>query len=146
MVVGLVFCVGSVGFGVGEMDEPGPAFFPFLMSICLISFSLIHFTSSLRKGIKGRQFSFVESERFWPESYGVKRIVLIIILLVMFVIAMNYLGFVIASFLFIFLLLRLIEPKNWLTVFIISGLSTGLSYAIFQLWLKADLPIGFLGF
>jgi putative tricarboxylic transport membrane protein len=84
--------------------------------------------------------------RFWPEGEYVTRIVVIIFLLFMFVFALDYLGFVLTTFLFMFSLLKLIESRKLRTLFLIAGLTTVLSYAIFELWLKANLPKGFLGF
>lgn len=114
MSVGISFCIGSIAIGVGDLSEPGPGFFPFVMSACLISFALIHFISS---SIKGRQLSLAAGDRFWPGSDGIKRIVFINVFLFIFVIALNYLGFVLTTLLFMFLLLRFIEPQKWLTVF-----------------------------
>jgi hypothetical protein len=143
MAVGVLFLVGSIGLGLGSFSEPGPGFFPFVMAACLISFSSTHFMFSL---IKGEQFNFVKSERFWPKSDGIKRILFTIMFLFGFVLALSYLGFVLTTFLFMFIILRFVEPQKWLTVFLIGSLSTVLSYSIFQLWLRSNLPIGFLGF
>jgi len=143
LTVGVIFFQRSVGLGLGELGEPGPGFFPFLVSVCLICFSSIYFVSSLRK--RG-QLSSVESSRFWPKSDGLIRISLVVMSLFMFIFTMNYLGFVVTTFLFMFLLLRFIEPKKWLAVLLVACLTTFLSYAIFQLWLKADLPRGGFGF
>jgi putative tricarboxylic transport membrane protein len=143
VAVGVLFCIGSFRLGLGGLGEPGPGFFPFLMSVCLISFSLIHLSSSIKKS---GQFNFDVSKRFWPERDGIKRILFTIMSLSVFVIVLNYIGFTLTAFLFIFFLLRFIEPQKWLTVFSITILSTGLSYIIFQLWLKANLPAGPLGF
>ena len=141
--VGLVFCKGAISFGLGDLSEPGPGFFPFWMSVSLITFSFVHFFSSLRKGETSH---LPVGLRFWPEGEYVTRIVVIIFLLFMFVIALDYLGFVLTTFLFMFFLLKLIESRKLRTLFLISGLTTVLSYAIFELWLKANLPKGFLGF
>lgn len=143
MSVGLFFCIGSIVLGLGRLHEPGPGFFPFIMSACLISFSLIHFMSSLSKV---GQFSLAGGESFWPETDGIKRIVFTNVLLLMFVLALNYLGFVLTTLLFMFSLLKFVEPQKWFTIFYVTGLSTGLSYFIFQVWLKSNLPTGFLGF
>ena len=143
MFVGLAFCKGAIGFGLGDLGEPGPGFFPFWMSVSLISFSLVHFFSSLRKG---ETTTLPVGLRFWPEGEYIIRIVIIIFLLFMFVIALGYLGFVLTTFLFMFSLLKLIESRKIRTLFLIAGLTTVLSYAIFELWLKANLPKGFLGF
>jgi putative tricarboxylic transport membrane protein len=143
MSVGLFFCVGSIALGLGRLHEPGPGFFPFIMSVCLISFSLIHFKSSLANV---GPLSLPEGKSFWPDRDGIKRIVLMNVLLFMFVIALNHLGFVLTTLSFMFFLLKFVEPQRWSTIFYVTGLSTGLSYFIFQVWLKSNLPTGFLGF
>lgn len=75
-----------------------------------------------------------------------KKIVYTIISLFMFIIALNYLGFVLTTFFFLLFLLTFIAPQKPLKVFLIGSLSAGLSYLIFQLLLRADLPTGVLGF
>ena len=145
MIVGILFCRGSVGIGLGDLNEPGPGFFPFLMSGCLILFSFIHFVSSLRIP-KGQQSNVATFETFPFERNGFKRLLIVIAALLAFTIAMDYVGFVLTTFLFIFLILKFVDPQRWSTVLLVATLTTCLSYAIFQLWLKADLPGGFLGF
>jgi hypothetical protein len=143
MVVAGIFCLGGIRLGLGSYDEPGPGFFPFLMSVFLFSFSLILFISSLKKV---KQLNVIVSSRFWPESDGIKRILFVVVSLFMYVFVLNYLGFVLTTFFFMFFLLRVIHPHKWITVFLGAGLTAGLSYAIFELWLKAHLPVGPLGF
>ena len=143
MFAGLIFLIGSTSFGLGELSEPGPGFFPFLMSLCLVIFSLVHFVGSLKK----RQSSQVSpGQRFWPEMKYLTRIVLIVFLVLLYILAMNPLGFVPTTFLFMFVLLKCIEPRRLRVVFLISGVTTGLAYAVFELWLRVNLPKGFLGF
>jgi len=143
MALGVLFLIGSIGLGPGKSDEPGPGFFPFVMAACLISFSSIHFISSL---IRGGQVNVATSKRFWPKGSGIKRILFTIIFLVGFVLALNCLGFILNTFLFMLIMLRLVERQKWLRVFLIGSLTTVLSYSIFQLWLRSNLPAGFLGF
>jgi len=141
--LGVPFCIGSISMGLGRLNDPGPGFFPFLMSGCLILFASIHFISLLKKGEK---FNSAKSERFWPEREGFRRLCFTIVSLFLYIIAIHYLGFIMTTFLFMFFALRFVEPQKWVTVFFITSLTTGLSYAIFQLWLKTNLPEGFLGF
>ncbi len=143
MTVGILFCIGSIGLGLGGLREPGPGFFPFVMSFCLITFSLIHLISSLRKGGESKLSS---PGGVWPGKEGLKRVLPIIFMLFIYVIALKYLGFVLTTLLFMILLLRFVEPRRWLAVFLIASLTTALSYGVFQLWLRADLPAGFMGF
>jgi putative tricarboxylic transport membrane protein len=142
-LVGVMFLIGSIDLGLGSLDEPGPGFFPFVMAACLISFSSIHFVFSL---IKGRKFNVSTRQRFWPEDDGIKRILLTVVFLIGYVLCLNHLGFVLTTLLFMFVLLRFVEPQGWLRIFLVGVLTAGLSYAIFQAWLKSNLPVGFLGF
>ena len=143
MVVGALFLAGAISLGLGTTGEPGPGFFPFVMAAFLISFSSIHFVSSL---IKDGHVGSAASERLWPKSDGIKRILLTIILLLGFIFALNHLGFVLTTLLFMLLGLRFVEPQRWRTVFLIGSLATVLSYSIFQLWLRSNLPVGLFGF
>lgn len=143
MAAGVIFLIGSISLGFGSLNEPGPGFFPFLMAVFLTSFSSIDLIICLRKG---KQLDLVMNKKFWPESYDAKKILFTIIFLFMFVVGLKYMGFIFTTIIFMVSLLKLIEPQKWFTVLIIGSLTTGLSYLIFQIWLKANLPVGFLGF
>ena len=146
IAVSAFFCMGAINLGLGNLGDPGPGFFPFLMAVCLISFSLILFISSLKQS-KEFSLSRYRYGRFWPEIDGIKRILLIVLSLFMYVFALDYLGFCLSTFFFIFFLSRFIASQKKMTnAFIVAGLITGFTYAIFQLWLKANLPTGYLGF
>jgi hypothetical protein len=142
MIVSALFLRGAIELGLGGLTDPGPGFFPFLMSLSLISFSAVLFVATAMK--KGEEN--IPAGLRWPEMGGTKRILLTIVLLAGYVLALGYLGFALTTFLFIFFLLRFIEPQTWLTVFLGTGLTTGLCYLIFEHWLKGSLPTGFLGF
>jgi hypothetical protein len=43
-------------------------------------------------------------------------------------------------------LLRVMEPVSWKRVFLGAFLISLGSYAVFQLWLQSQLPVGILGF
>ncbi len=142
IIVSALFLGGGVELGLGSFTEPGPGFFPFLMSLCLILLSAVLFVATAMKKVEEN----IPAGLRWPEMGGTRRILLTILLLTCYVLALGYLGFPLTTFLFIFFLLRFIEPQRWLTVFLGAGLTTGLSYAVFELWLKAGLPPGFWEF
>jgi putative tricarboxylic transport membrane protein len=142
-VVGAVFLIGSVSLGLGRLGEPGPGLFPFFMAACLVCFSSAHFMVSLRKEM---QTGLPSRGRVWPQRDGLKRILLTVVLLFGFVFTLNYLGFVLTTSLFMFVVLRCVEPQRWRTVLLVGILTTLLSYAVFQVWLRSSLPTGALGF
>ncbi len=143
IIVSALFCWESLDLGLGNLTEPGAGFFPFLMALIFLFLSAGLFVVSLRKG---GGFNFLEARKHWSDGNGFRRISLTVLFLGSYVVALNYLGFALTTFLFIFLLLRFVEPQKWLTVFLGSFLTTAGSYAIFQIWLRAHLPVGFFGF
>jgi putative tricarboxylic transport membrane protein len=138
-----LFCWGAVDLGLGDLTEPGAGLFPFLISLLLILFSAGLFAVSLRKAGK---FNLIEARKFWPDRHGFRRIGLTVLFLACYVLALNYLGFLLTTFLFIFVLMRFIEPQKWPTVILGSLLTAGGAYAIFEIWLRSNLPVGLLGF
>jgi len=68
--------------------------------------------------------------------------ILTIIALLAYAVGMEYLGFLISTFLFIAFLLKFIEPQRWSVVLLGSILTSGISYGVFELILKVQLPRG----
>lgn len=142
MVVGLLFCIGSIKLEVGSLNQPGPGFFPFVMSVSLMIFCSINFVYSFLRKYKKSDLVI----RLWPRSDGIKRISYTILFLGGYAVGLEYAGFVVTTFLFMFIILRFVEPQKWATVFLTASLTTAASYLTFQLWLRSNLPVGFLGF
>ena len=62
-----------------------------------------------------------------------------------YVLLVKTLGFLICTALFTGFLLRAVVPQRWGTVFAVALITALVSYGIFQVWLKAQLPSGILG-
>jgi putative tricarboxylic transport membrane protein len=142
MVTSAFFLRGAIGLGLGGLTDPGPGFFPFVVSLSLLSLSAVLFVVTAT----GKNLNNIPAALRWPEADGTKRILLTVSFLTLYVLTLDYLGFALTTFLFIFFLLRFVEPQTWLTVFLGACLTTGFSYMIFEVWLKGSLPTGFLGF
>lgn len=143
MIIAALFCRGAIGLGLGDLHEPGPGFFPFLMSLFIILFSILILISSLKKGEESDPDL---GKRFWPEREGQKKILLTVGSLFLYVFALEYLGFILCTFLLIFFQLKFVEPQKWATVLFGTGLTTFMTYTIFDLWLRVPMPVGLLGF
>jgi len=63
-----------------------------------------------------------------------------------YAIFLEILGFLMVTFLLLIFLFRGIEPQRWLVSVGGSALASLICYAIFELWLKTQLPKGILGF
>jgi len=113
---------------------------PFLTGAAMCLFSgvgLIQGTLRRRRG-----------EKWLPLLRGVawKNALIILISLLAYALLLKIMGFVPTTAVFIAFLLRVISPQRWSVVFVSSILTALASYLIFEIWLKAQLPKGPLGF
>ena len=118
---------------LGTLHQPGPGFFPFWAGVVLGLLSLILLLKSLRN-----------QERLSLSGLKSWKLLLVAGALLAYLLLLETLGFVTITFLFLFLLLRL-EYKGWVFSAVSALLGALASYAIFQLWLKTQLPAGPFG-
>jgi putative tricarboxylic transport membrane protein len=142
MVVGLLFCKGSISLGVGRFNEPGPGFFPFVMSVSLMFFCSMNVVYSLLRKYEKIDLLI----KVWPKKDGIRRIFFTILFLCGYVVALEHAGFLLTTFLFMFVTLKFVEPQKWVTVFLGAGVTAAMSYLAFQVWLRSNLPGGTWGF
>lgn len=139
VVIGLAIALYSTKYGLGKVSSPGPGFMPFLSGLVLAGLALIVFLQQPSKGSK-EKLRDLWAQKNWPT------IMMVMGALVLYTIFFKFFGFLLDTFLLTVFLLRVMEPLSWKKVLAGAiGAAIG-SYAIFQLWLEAQLPTGFLGF
>jgi putative tricarboxylic transport membrane protein len=124
---------GFAKLKLGTLRQPGPGFFPFWGAVILGTLSLILLARSLRS-----------RERL---NFGAVRwsaLVLVLAALLIYLLFLETLGFVIVTFCFLLLLFRFGEI-GWIKSAASSIVATSLAYALFQLWLRVQLPRGWFG-
>jgi hypothetical protein len=138
-VIGLAIAFYSGKYGLGTLSSPGPGFVPFLSGLAIAGLALVVFFQQLSKG--GREkIKDLWVQRNWPTM------MMVMGALILYTLFFRFLGFLLDTFLLIAFLLRVMEPLSWKKVLTGAiGAALG-SYVIFQLWLEAQLPTGFLGF
>ena len=139
-VLGTIIAISSIRYDLGTLDSPGTGFLPFLagLAICLFSvIGLVHGTLIQRRGTGWK-----------PTIKGVmwRKSLVVLLALLAYALLMKPLGFLLCTTLFIGFLLAAVQPQRWYVV--ISGaIGTAIgTYGIFEVWLKAQLPTGPLGF
>jgi putative tricarboxylic transport membrane protein len=127
----------------GIRTFPSAGFFPFMGGVILISLSIMLLIST----IMGKEKEMEDGKliKFFPQKDSVKRLVITLSILFMYSISLVYLGFFIATLLFMILLLKLLEPQRWTTSLIIAFLTSISAYLLFVTLLKLQLPIGVFG-
>jgi len=66
--------------------------------------------------------------------------------LVLYTLLFQFLGFLLDTFWLIAFLQRVMEPMGWKKCLTGAVAASGGAYLVFQIWLKAQLPAGVLGF
>lgn len=129
----LYVCIESVRLGLGTFQRPGPGFLPFsagatlgVLSLALIS--LAHF---------GR----TEKREAWQNP---GHVLMVFLALLGFTLLVEWLGFILSAFLLVWFLLKIVEGRGWGFSVGVAMVVAGASYVIFDVWLRAQLPAGFL--
>ena len=138
LVVGLAIALYSRKYDLGSLSSPGPGFLPFLSGAAMALLALVVFFQQFPK--RKETLKSLWSHTKWPT------VLLVLASLVAYTVLLELLGFLLDTFVLTAFLLRVMEPLNWTKVFAGATGATLGSYAVFQLWLQAQLPSGFLGF
>lgn len=140
------FVVFSLGIGIlwqgrhlsiGSLRAPGPGFFPTLIALTLMILSLFLIIPVEKKKKKERQ-------SFSARSAG--RVLTVLVPLLFYFFFLEYLGFVVTSFLLLTVLFVGFASQRWHIAVLEASLFTGVAYVLFDMLLKSQLPKGVLGF
>jgi putative tricarboxylic transport membrane protein len=143
-LVGLVLsafvCVESyrLPMGIGNLHEPGPGFFPFAAGLFMGGLSLLVYLLSMRARKPDLGLWYVRESR--------QKLLLILAILFGYAFLLEPFGFILSTFLLLFLLFKWVEGKGW--GWAIAGSLGGalISFGIFDKWLMMQLPKGMWGF
>lgn len=138
LVLSVAVCLESWRLDVGGLHTPGPGFLPFYAAILLGVLALISLIQTLKK-TEGPATGIWGGVRWF-------KLVFMLASLFIYVLLLNLLGFVLATFLLLLVLFRVIEPYGWKMVLISSLLTITGTYFFFVVLLESRLPRGLLGF
>ena len=135
LAVALFAATQGLSLGLGSLHRPGPGFFPFWGGVVLGLLSILLVVRSPARDTLG-------ASRLAPDTV---RPVVTAGAILGYLFLLETLGFVPVTFLFLLLLFRL-EQRSWAFSAASAAAGAVASYALFQLWLKTQLPTGPLGF
>jgi hypothetical protein len=139
IIAGLI-CWRAASLPYGSLRNPGPGFYPLWLGILLGVMSIGLFVKITRQKESARILrDILTGEIRWV------KILLVIVALILYGVLMDYVGFLILTFLLMGFLLRAIEPQPWKAVIGWAIFGSIGSYLVFEIWMKLRLPKGFLG-
>jgi putative tricarboxylic transport membrane protein len=135
---GLVLSAGYLGMSVrlpfGELARPGASLFPIVVGVILSSASL----STLWEGWRTPVDEMVE----FPVRQDRLRLMVLVGALLVYIVALPWLGQIVASSLFLILLMRVLSDVGWPRVIAYSLIISGTLYAVFVRLLNVPMPRG----
>lgn len=139
LLFSLITCVECYRLGVGRIAQPGPGFFPFGAGLIMFILSLMALSQSIGKKTKTEKTIRQDPLRWW-------NIVIILASIPAYALSLERLGFLINTFLFISILLKVVEPQSWKTA-ILGGLVTTIAAnLLFNVIFRVQIPSGIIGF
>ena len=139
LLLSLFTCVEAYRFRLYTTNKPGPGLFPFCAGFFMLILSLVALFQLMGKNRVAEKTIPQEPIRWW-------NIVIITGTIIAYAFSLEKIGFLINSFIFICLLLKVVEPQPWKTA-ILGGLITAIAAnVVFNVILRAQIPTGILGF
>ena len=132
LAIGIAFAIGSVKLKIGVPTEPKAGFFPFIDGIILIALSVLFLFQTWR-GRAGDS----------PAFGKVGGPAIVVLALILYVAALDTLGYVIATALLSAVVLRVMETKPG-TLVLVSLILAVISYVLFDRLLCVTLPPGLM--
>lgn len=138
LLVGLGGAFGASRLTIGGPGRPGPGFFPFwlALALCAVAVALL-----LRRPPAAPQPGAVTAERL---RHG--KVALALAAGAAYAVALDPLGFLLTTFLFLLFLLRAVDPRHWSSALLISAATSVACHLLFKVWLDVQLPGGPWGF
>ena len=140
LLFGAVTAGLSLQIRVGTLRAPGSGFFPFYLGLLLMLLAAIHLAQSRRRG------RYVPRDETGTEPRGSwQRVLLFLGATVLATALLTILGYSLASFVLMALLLYILGVRRWMHVVLIALCAAGVSYALFVRWLQIPLPTAGVG-
>ncbi len=137
--LGLFYTLISMKHDMGTIDNPQPGFFPRVMGILMVLLSTLVLVGSFRRRKQDKGLSVV-----WKE-FDIKNIffaVAIILCVVLYLLAMNTLGFLFLSPFLVFVIAWMMGGKSWVINAVMGIVTSGLIYWTFWIIMRVPIPLG----
>jgi putative tricarboxylic transport membrane protein len=139
ILIGVLFCRSSLHIGIGSINAPGPGLIPFGTGALLVLFSMGTIVEVLAAQPPETQES---GPFFMGKRWGV--ILIVLASLFVYALVLDFLGFIVATFLVLTLLFKIPEHHGWKRAVGSAALTTACTYALFAWALQCTLPSGIL--
>ncbi len=131
LAVGVLFIIGSKHLSSSSYGSVvGPDIFPMVLGIILVLLSIRLFYETFNGS----------GEHGTKETLQYKPFLIILVATLVYILTLESVGYVITTFLFLFVCFQTMERSKWISSLIISACFSGIVYVLFVEILKGTLP------
>lgn len=133
------YLVGGFKYGFGELSDPRPGFFPVLLGLALALNGAALFVVSLRhRGDRDRLLAA------WGALHvrGSSPAIMLVAAVVVYLLVVEYLGFLLASTALMLVLMRVMGGRSWPVNLVASAATSGVLYWLFWVVMRVPIPLG----
>lgn len=141
LLFGAAAVYGSLDLGIGTMSAPGSGFLTCVAGSFVSLMALLLFVQSF----KGDPAAQARVSDLWI-GCNWWRAIAISVLIIVFILAFETLGFFLCSFILLVVIMRWLEGLSWKTSIFVPVIAIGCTYLLFKTILKISLPAGIFGF
>ncbi len=147
LLLGTFISILAFRYKVGNLNNPGAGFIPFYLGILLgISGLILHITTysfDLKTSNNNHQDTLISETEIRKK---LKVPLLSVLITFAYIVLLNSAGFLLTSFIFLFVLFKLSHPAKWFLPLLLSVSTVILTYVVFSVWLQSQFPRGILSF
>jgi len=137
---GAVVMFGTYHLGLGTLQAPGSGFLGFLAGAFVMLMALLVLVQTyLGRGNQTKLSALWKDTTWWRPAT-------VAFLILLYVLAMERLGFLLTSLLFMLVIFKWVERFPWLKAIVVTSSAVAFAHLLFRIFLKAPLPQGIVGF
>jgi putative tricarboxylic transport membrane protein len=136
LILSIAICIGSLRLHVGTFRAPGAGLFPLVTGVVLGFFSILILLEARRKA--------EEAISFWVPGADKKAILLSFLVILIYALFLERLGFLASTLVFFLLISRFVSGHRWATAVFFAVVASVATYSVFKFLLRSPLPPGIL--
>ena len=139
MALGMVMIYASYKLKLGTLTHPGPGFLPFLAGMILCCLSIVVFLKAGRRiDEKAKKLRELWAGMNWLSA------AIVVVTLLVYALVFTHVGFLLSTIGLLTFLFRARERMGWFAAIGGALIASFVSFAVFALWLKVQLPYGII--
>jgi putative tricarboxylic transport membrane protein len=145
----LTFLIYTTRYPLETWESPGPAAFPLILGgvlLILASWQMIRALLAPKPAqpAGGKASAKKALKEFLHDNAGEAKVLALTIMLILYILLMQWLGFFVSTFLLVVFTSRLMETGEWGRPIALAAGVGLFCYLLFEVWIKLSFPRGLL--